>query len=324
MGNQHSTTGRKKNALTLLRERVFSPDSEREETLSRQETLRPVPSTNSSRSSESNFALRSSKSSSSTYAATVDSYILPPHSIGTHSASTPKEKPCRLEIRVPSLMTDAERMALCLDEMSSPSETSTETQCVLETADTAVPSSSLLTPPLQEGHEQSVSSRSRPSSSSTSSKQPTLDQPLSSPELVPVRSNPYSLFSVPKLEKVAAPPLLPSHFDCYQSHRRMIVSRNVHCPLPCVVCKVEDEQVRWKCIWCCLRICGGCMESLDKIERRDLRTLVRKLEPTNEGVAAESGEGNAGSDLNGEQATPARSASAQAEKVERRDQEEAS
>lgn len=66
------------------------------------------------------------------------------------------------------------------------------------------------------------------------------------------------------------------------------------------------------------------MESLDKIERRDLRTLVRKLEPTNEGVAAESGEGNAGSDLNGEQATPARSASAQAEKVERRDQEEAS
>ncbi len=66
------------------------------------------------------------------------------------------------------------------------------------------------------------------------------------------------------------------------------------------------------------------MESLDKIERRDLRTLVRKLETTNEGAAAESGERNAGSDLNGEQAAPARSASAQAENVERENQEEAS
>lgn len=324
MGNQVSTTGRKKSALSLLRQRVFPPDSEREESLSRQDTLQPAPSTNTSRSSKVDFALRSSKSSSSSIsAATVQSIILPPQSIRTDGASTPKEKPCRLETPVPSLMTDVERMALCLDNMS-PSESSAETQCTVETANAAVTSWSPSTLPRQEPQEPPVSSSSRPSSSSTTSKHPTLNRPLSSSESLPFRSHPFFPFRVPKLEKVPAPPLLPSHFDCYQSHRRMLVSRNIHCPIPCMVCRLEDEQVRWKCIWCCLRVCGRCMESLDKIRRRDLHTLVSKLERTSKGIAAGSEEGNVDSDREGVEAVRTSPAPAQAEIVDRGDQEVAS
>lgn len=75
-----------------------------------------------------------------------------------------------------------------------------------------------------------------------------------------------------------APPLTPIHFSCYQSHRHVHFSTNIHNPVPCMACGMEGGTSRWKCQWCCLRICGGCMEVLGRATGRDLNILVRKLE----------------------------------------------
>ncbi len=75
-----------------------------------------------------------------------------------------------------------------------------------------------------------------------------------------------------------APPLTLAHFACYQSHCRVSHSSNVHHPVPCMTCGAEGGEARWKCQWCCLRICPACMERLAKVEGRDLGQLLRKLE----------------------------------------------
>ena len=72
------------------------------------------------------------------------------------------------------------------------------------------------------------------------------------------------------------PPLNIVHFSCYQSHTNMTPSKNIHAPVPCVVCGVDDTEMRHKCTWCCLRICGACMDALDEFEKRDLKSLVLK------------------------------------------------
>ena len=80
-----------------------------------------------------------------------------------------------------------------------------------------------------------------------------------------------------------APPLTPIHFSCYQSHRHVHFSSNIHNPVPCMTCGNESGMSRWKCQWCCLRICGTCMESLGRIPGRDLNVLVRKFEEEGRG-----------------------------------------
>ena len=60
------------------------------------------------------------------------------------------------------------------------------------------------------------------------------------------------------------------HFDCYQSHRQMRVSRNDVCPLGCMICVVKDTEKRWMCTWCSLRCCDPCMKGLTAIPGRDL------------------------------------------------------
>ncbi|MCJ1314422.1 hypothetical protein MMC25_008104 [Agyrium rufum] len=73
-------------------------------------------------------------------------------------------------------------------------------------------------------------------------------------------------------------PLVPPslrivHYDCYQGHRSIKVSNNMFSPVPCMVCGIKDNQLRWKCTFCCLRICGSCVDVLSEDPFRDLRKL---------------------------------------------------
>ncbi|KAL9132131.1 MAG: hypothetical protein Q9217_000065 [Psora testacea] len=55
------------------------------------------------------------------------------------------------------------------------------------------------------------------------------------------------------------PPLTNTHYQCYMLHRRMPRSSNKLCPVPCMTCGMVKGDIYWKCVWCCLRICGECM-----------------------------------------------------------------
>ena len=76
------------------------------------------------------------------------------------------------------------------------------------------------------------------------------------------------------------PSLTDIHLHCYQSHRNVKPSKNIYAPVPCMACHVDDFEIRWKCGWCCLRICAGCMEKLDHIKGRDLQTLIQSMMET--------------------------------------------
>ena len=56
--------------------------------------------------------------------------------------------------------------------------------------------------------------------------------------------------------KTPKPPLGDIHYNCYVRHRRMPRSSNKLCPVPCMTCGAIEGEIYWKCVWCCLRICG--------------------------------------------------------------------
>lgn len=70
------------------------------------------------------------------------------------------------------------------------------------------------------------------------------------------------------------PPLTYVHFHCFQFHQNMNLSKNDLAPVPCMTCRTDDSELRWKCSWCCLRICIKCMESLEGSQGRNLETLI--------------------------------------------------
>ncbi|EEH17486.1 hypothetical protein PABG_00049 [Paracoccidioides brasiliensis Pb03] len=86
----------------------------------------------------------------------------------------------------------------------------------------------------------------------------------------------------PRLKKNLIPPLTKVHFSCYQSHRYFAASNNSVYPVPCMACLKEDQLLRWRCTFCCLRICRECMQTIQKCKRRSLKELmdclVRALE----------------------------------------------
>lgn len=45
----------------------------------------------------------------------------------------------------------------------------------------------------------------------------------------------------------------------------MLFSNNKFCPVPCMVCKSEDDKGRWTCSWCSLRVCKSCRGRLGEI-----------------------------------------------------------
>ena len=59
--------------------------------------------------------------------------------------------------------------------------------------------------------------------------------------------------------EIPKPMLNKSHFNCYIQHRRTQRSNNKICPVPCMTCGRSDGDIYWKCVWCCLRVCGECM-----------------------------------------------------------------
>lgn len=82
---------------------------------------------------------------------------------------------------------------------------------------------------------------------------------------------------VPKELKSVVQPLTNLHYSCYQAHRSIAMSRNIYYPVPCMTCHVVDREVRWRCTFCCLRICASCVEGLRKCQRRSLKELMETL-----------------------------------------------
>ncbi|PHH64713.1 hypothetical protein CDD80_1109 [Ophiocordyceps camponoti-rufipedis] len=75
---------------------------------------------------------------------------------------------------------------------------------------------------------------------------------------------------------IPAGPLKDSHYGCYQGHRSMHRRQNKHYPLTCQTCDKADDEDRWACTFCNLRICEACMRALNG-HQRVLRRLVDEL-----------------------------------------------
>lgn len=77
----------------------------------------------------------------------------------------------------------------------------------------------------------------------------------------------------PEIVEVA-PPITKVHYHCYQDHCSMPASRNAWHSIPCMTCMKADRQIRFRCTFCCLRICSDCFDELQKIQDRSLSELV--------------------------------------------------
>jgi hypothetical protein len=73
------------------------------------------------------------------------------------------------------------------------------------------------------------------------------------------------------------PPLTKVHYGCFQSHAFMPPTTNLWYATACMTCKKIDQEVRHRCTFCCMRICGGCFEELRKCKNRDLKELVSRV-----------------------------------------------
>ncbi|KAK2759096.1 hypothetical protein FQN54_003195 [Arachnomyces sp. PD_36] len=83
---------------------------------------------------------------------------------------------------------------------------------------------------------------------------------------------------IPKELKSVVQPLTNLHYSCYQAHRSFAMSRNIYYPVPCMTCHAVDREVRWKCTFCCLRVCASCVEGLRACQRRSLKEFLGTLE----------------------------------------------
>ncbi|PGH18489.1 hypothetical protein AJ80_04459 [Polytolypa hystricis UAMH7299] len=73
------------------------------------------------------------------------------------------------------------------------------------------------------------------------------------------------------------PPLTKVHFACFQSHRTFVASKNARYPVPCMTCLKHDKEMRWRCTFCCLRICAECLQGIRKCKGRSLKELMENL-----------------------------------------------
>lgn len=80
----------------------------------------------------------------------------------------------------------------------------------------------------------------------------------------------------PQPEPVAAP-VTAIHLNCYQAHRHMAPSNNYWYPVPCMTCQKQDRETRYRCVFCCLRICGSCHQGLIKCEGRSLAAFMKNV-----------------------------------------------
>lgn len=87
-----------------------------------------------------------------------------------------------------------------------------------------------------------------------------------------------------KQQQDIIPPLTKVHFACYQEHRTFVTSPNALYPVPCMTCLKSDQEMRWRCTFCCLRICGECHQRIQKCKRRSLKGLLEDLVQALEGT----------------------------------------
>jgi hypothetical protein len=103
------------------------------------------------------------------------------------------------------------------------------------------------------------------------STEPPLEVPVMAPrDLAP------SPFVLPEVEPVA-PKLNKVHFQCLQEHRNMPVAQNAWCAQPCYACQKFDMEIRHRCVFCCLRVCEGCYQTLQKCKTRSLKELLERV-----------------------------------------------
>ncbi|EFX00047.1 hypothetical protein CMQ_7049 [Grosmannia clavigera kw1407] len=109
---------------------------------------------------------------------------------------------------------------------------------------------------------------------------PPMQQPPSSPSkpgMLPVFPVGYMSPMAPGTV-VAAPLPGPVHFLCLHRHREMFRDRNTYHPLSCQACQTPDRSVRWRCKWCCLRVCTSCQAALQsEAISGDLERLMAQL-----------------------------------------------
>jgi hypothetical protein len=96
------------------------------------------------------------------------------------------------------------------------------------------------------------------------------------PQIPSARSEAPSPFVPPEVEPVA-PKLDKIHLTCYQEHRAMPVAQNTWCPMPCMTCQKFDTEIRHRCVFCCLRVCEGCYQMLQKCKNRSVEELVDRI-----------------------------------------------
>ena len=82
-------------------------------------------------------------------------------------------------------------------------------------------------------------------------------------------ATPGKIFQGPELSII--------HFDCYQNHAQMRNSKNILCPVACMICRKKEMGPRWRCTWCCLGACGRCMQVLTSIPGRNLRICLERI-----------------------------------------------
>ncbi|KAJ5326083.1 uncharacterized protein N7506_009185 [Penicillium brevicompactum] len=95
-------------------------------------------------------------------------------------------------------------------------------------------------------------------------------------EIPSARSEDTSPYVAPDFEPVA-PSLNKTHLTCYQEHRAMPIAQNKWCPMPCMTCNKFDTEIRHRCVFCCLRVCEGCYQMLQKCKNRSVEELVDRI-----------------------------------------------
>ncbi|KAG9254969.1 uncharacterized protein F5Z01DRAFT_62718 [Emericellopsis atlantica] len=73
-----------------------------------------------------------------------------------------------------------------------------------------------------------------------------------------------------------AVPVRERHMNCFQNHRFMSKRQNKVYPLACQTCEKADNEDRWGCAFCSLRVCESCYKLLNE-SKRDLGTLMDSL-----------------------------------------------
>ncbi|KAF3040286.1 hypothetical protein E8E12_005816 [Didymella heteroderae] len=88
------------------------------------------------------------------------------------------------------------------------------------------------------------------------------------------------------------PCITPSQLSCYTSHATNVWSNNIFQPMGCQICHSNENDRKFSCTWCQLRICRACSEELRMIPGRDLGRLLETREEGSTKVSEnKSGEG---------------------------------